>query len=332
MTRAWLMMAVLVAGSLAGFGALPAQAATLDVCPSGCPYTTIQQALAAAASGDTISVAPGTYPGGFTIGKNVTVVGSGAGQTSVMGAGKRGEDITVATGVTTAIEALTVDARAFGSNRSGDAVSNFGTLTVQNSTVTGSINNDALFNDFSGTLTVDHTTVSGNQTTDGILNAGGAVAIYRSTITKNSVGFSPITNTNGGMMTIAHSAISGNAGGAAGGVENDRGSTLTIRASTISRNDGAGIFNGVTAPGNPAATLTLYHVTVKDNFGASPAGIWNGQTGIAALHHSRVVRNNATAIPGGIGGILNQGVLALDHSIVRHNIPSNCVGCGHLAR
>src|SRR5215467_6785369 len=116
MTRAWLVMAAL-AGSLIGLGAAPAQAATLDVCPSSCPYTTIQQALAAAASGDTISVAPGTYPGGFTIGKNVTVVGSGEGQTSVMGAGKRGYVVTVATGVRTAIEALTVDGGAFGSHR-----------------------------------------------------------------------------------------------------------------------------------------------------------------------------------------------------------------------
>ena len=327
MTKAWLMMAALAAGSLSGLGAMPAQAATLDVCLSGCPYTTIQQALAAAARGDTISVAPGTYPGGFTIGKNVTVVGSGAAQTSVMGAGKRGVDVAVATGVRTAIEALTVDAEAFGSNRSGDAVYNAGTLTVQNSTVTGSMNNSALFNDLSGTLTVDHSTVSGNQLSGAAILNFGAVAIYSSTITKNFVGFSPITNTNGGTMTIAHSTISGNAGAPAGGVENDAGSTLIIRASTISGNNGGGIANGVSAPGNPAATMILYNVTVKDNFGASPAGIWNGQAGVATLHDSRVVRNNGTAIPGGIGGIWNQDTLALDHTIVRHNIPNNCVGC-----
>jgi hypothetical protein len=49
------------------------------------------------------------------------------------------------------------------------------------------------------------------------------------------------------------------------------------------------------------------------------------------LRDSRVVRNG-TAIPGGIGGIWNQHVLKLDHSIVRYNIPSNCVGCGHPGR
>jgi hypothetical protein len=236
----------------------------------------------------------------------------------------------VATGVRTAIEALTVDGGAFGSHRAGDAVANSGTLTVQNSTVTGSNTNSAVFNDFSGTLAVDHTTVSGNQPPGAAILNFGAVAIYRSTITKNFVGFSPITNQ--GTMTIADSTISGNAGAPAGGVENDSGGTLTIRASIISRNDGGGIANGVSVPGNPAATLRLYDVIVKDNFGASPAGIWNGQAGVAALHDSRVVRNNGTAIPGGIGGIWNQHVLTLDHSIVRYNIPNNCVGCGHPVR
>jgi parallel beta helix pectate lyase-like protein len=177
---------------------------------------------------------------------------------------------------------------------------------------------------------VDHTTVSGNQPPGAAILNVGAVTIYRSTITKNFVGFSPITNQ--GTMTIAGSTISGNAGEPAGGVENDSGGTLTIRASTISRNDGGGIANGVSVPGKPAATLRLYDVIVKDNFDASPAGLWNGQVGVAALHDSRVVRNNATAITGGIGGILNQYMLTLDHTIVRYNIPNNCVGCGHPGR
>lgn len=109
MAKAWLMLLGMASG-LVVMNTVPAQAETLKVCPSGCPYSTIQQALAAAANGDTISVAPGTYPGGFTIGKNVTVVGSGAGQTTVRGTGRMGVGITVASGVTATIEGLTVDA------------------------------------------------------------------------------------------------------------------------------------------------------------------------------------------------------------------------------
>ena len=53
---------LLVVGLL--FSALPAgraQAATLNVCPSGCTYSSIQAAIDAAADGDVIEVADGTY-------------------------------------------------------------------------------------------------------------------------------------------------------------------------------------------------------------------------------------------------------------------------------
>jgi nitrous oxidase accessory protein NosD len=68
-------------------GAGPASAATLNVCPSGCPYTQIATALAAATDGDTIAIAPGTYAGGFTIEVSVKLAGAGAGRTTISGGG-----------------------------------------------------------------------------------------------------------------------------------------------------------------------------------------------------------------------------------------------------
>jgi pectin methylesterase-like acyl-CoA thioesterase len=65
---------------LAGVG--NASAATLTVCPSGCTYTTIQDALDAASTGDTIGIGPGTYDGGFTM-KSVTLRGAGAARTNI---------------------------------------------------------------------------------------------------------------------------------------------------------------------------------------------------------------------------------------------------------
>ena len=62
------LAALLIASTL--LGATPATAATLMVCHSGCAYTQISSAVAAASSGDTVSVAPGTYLGGFTIDQN----------------------------------------------------------------------------------------------------------------------------------------------------------------------------------------------------------------------------------------------------------------------
>jgi hypothetical protein len=60
-----------------------------DVCVGGghgC-HRTLQAALDAARDGDTIRIAPGTYPGGATIDKSVRVHGAGAGRTIIRGGG-----------------------------------------------------------------------------------------------------------------------------------------------------------------------------------------------------------------------------------------------------
>src|SRR5215471_11441456 len=66
-------------------GAGAASAATLTVCPSGCQYSQIGPAVAAAGNGDTIKVGPGTYQGGITIGVSVKLAGAGAGSTIIRG-------------------------------------------------------------------------------------------------------------------------------------------------------------------------------------------------------------------------------------------------------
>ena len=70
-----------------GAGAEPALAATLTVCPHGCQFSQIAPAVAAAKSGDTIQVGPGTYAGGVTIGISVHLAGAGPGATIIRGGG-----------------------------------------------------------------------------------------------------------------------------------------------------------------------------------------------------------------------------------------------------
>ena len=68
-------------------GVRQASAATLNVCQSGCPYTQLAPALAAAHSGDTITIGPGTYAGGVTIDVSVKLAGAGPGATVISGGG-----------------------------------------------------------------------------------------------------------------------------------------------------------------------------------------------------------------------------------------------------
>ena len=53
----------------------------------GCTYSQIAPAVAAAQSGDTVTVAAGTYQGGFTIDVSLTLVGAGAATTIISGGG-----------------------------------------------------------------------------------------------------------------------------------------------------------------------------------------------------------------------------------------------------
>ena len=68
------LLAVAAAAATSG----QASAATLTVCPSGCAFSQIAPAVAAAKDGDTISIAPGTYAGGVTIDVSVKLAGAGA--------------------------------------------------------------------------------------------------------------------------------------------------------------------------------------------------------------------------------------------------------------
>lgn len=205
-------LVALVLAALLVAGAPPASAATLQVCPSGCPFTTIAGALAAAANGDTIGIAAGTYAGGFTVDKNVTLRGEGADQTTISGGGPV---VTIAN-VSATIESVTIAGGT--SPVLGGGISNFGTLTLQESTVSGNtarFGGGGIFN-FS-TLTLKESTVSGNTADSGggIFNSGGTVALQESTVSRNtaigSFGFfgGGIFN-EFGTVTLQESTVSGN--------------------------------------------------------------------------------------------------------------------------
>ena len=72
---------VVIAAFISVVGGESAHAATLDVCLSGCSYSSISSAVTAAAAGDTITIGPGTYSVlQVVISKPLTIIGAGSGR------------------------------------------------------------------------------------------------------------------------------------------------------------------------------------------------------------------------------------------------------------
>ncbi|MEI7858881.1 MAG: right-handed parallel beta-helix repeat-containing protein, partial [Acidimicrobiales bacterium] len=144
-----LLAAGLVAGVVMTLAPLPgaeqAQAtapSTLSVCSSGCGYTTIQSAITAATSGDTITVAAGTYAENLTINKSLTLLGPNSGIAALSGATRGAEAVVGANNVShrvTVSGASTVEISGFkfvgtasGTGSDGIIVAGGGTGTIRN--------------------------------------------------------------------------------------------------------------------------------------------------------------------------------------------------------
>jgi hypothetical protein len=187
-----------------------------DVCPSGCPFSLVQDAITAAVPAATIRICAGTYSEDLTINKNLTLIGAGdgagAGNSILHGvgtasvvtipggstislqrlritggnAGSGGGIVTgnVINGSTVSLTACTVagNAAAF-----GGGIANFGTLTLTDSTVSGNTAADlggGIYNSNGDTVTLDASSrITGNQAdpndpdSGGIHNFGGAVTL-----------------------------------------------------------------------------------------------------------------------------------------------------------
>ncbi|HXM20062.1 MAG TPA: right-handed parallel beta-helix repeat-containing protein [Terriglobales bacterium] len=249
---------------------------------------TIGHAISLASSGDSIMVAAATYTENLTISTSLKVIGSGAATTIIDGGGV-GQVVTISNAnAHVTLSKLTIR----NGSGNGGGIYNGGTLTINNSTVSGNtgrgVTADGGGINNGGTLTINNSTMSGNRAAGLQFARGGG--IY-----------------NGGTLTINNSTVSGNTAGGTttadgGGIYNVGTGTLTINNSTVSGNtadartaDGGGIYNG------DGGTLTINNSTVSGN-----------------TAHGEYYRYG--------GGILNHGTATLQNSIVANSLGGNCAG------
>jgi parallel beta-helix repeat protein len=215
--------------------------ASYTVGPSGCPFTKIQAAIDAAKSGDTITVAPGTYQN-LTIAKNLTL--DGAGKAIISGNGKS-PAISISQARNVTIKGFTINND---DKDVGIGVYDGAAATITGNTFTGCLH---AVDVWSATSTIDHNTIRDNIEVGILIIASSEAEITQNTITDTKLyeelAGDGIEVMDDSKATITSNTITGNARYGimvpswGYGIDNPRSSTLDIRDNDISNNKDAGV-------------------------------------------------------------------------------------------
>jgi hypothetical protein len=180
---------------------------------------------------------------------------------------------------------------------SGGGISNTGTLTISNSTLSGNtagFSGGGIVN--GGALTVSNSTLSGNTArgpgSGNIGSVGGAIF-------------------NGGTLTVSNCTLSGNTATAGGGIGHSFFGTLTVSNSTFSGNT-ANAGGGIAALGftTHEGPVTLTNVTLAANRASRGGGLFvNSFVSFPAVLHNTLIAGNFHGATGttadDVGGTLN---------------------------
>ncbi len=298
-----LRAAIMEANALAGADTITLPAGTYALTLAGAGED-------AAATGD-LDITGGKLPGSLTIN------GDGA-ATTIIDGGDLDRVFHVASG-TVSISGVTI---RNGSAASGGGISNSGSLTLTNSSVSGNTagSGGGIFNITGGTLAVTNSTVSGNTGSDGGgISNSGSLTLTGSTVSGNTAVFDGggILSSGAATLTVTNSTVSGNtAAGNGGGILNF--GTLTLTNSTVSGNTPGGVGGGILNYG----TLTVANSTVSGNTtaGGGGGGIYNNLGGTLTLANSTVSGNTTGGNGGGI--YAKSGTVTLTNSTVSGNTAS----------
>ena len=200
---------------------------------------------------------------------------------------------------------------------SGGGIRNDGTLTIENTTISGNttgITGGGVLN--SGTLSINNSILSGNVAQyggAGLINYG-TLTIENSTISSNVASYPGGGIRNFGNLTIGNSTISGNTGYfSGGGVVNYGAGILVIENSIISGNIIAGPYFNSGGGVSNFGSLTLQNSTISINTAERGGGLLN--SGKVSVKSSSISGN--TAVNG--GGLTNYGSLTIENSVISGN-------------
>ena len=159
----------------------------------GAPFCDIGDAVQAAASGDTIRIAPGTYVENLTLDKKLTLIGTAGRAVTIVDGNDAGSVVSVqgSPGPTlmVTLQGLTLR-NGTAAKGGGIHVSSYASATLSNATVSGNVATQAgggAYVAYYGGISFTNCEVSGNSTTGngGGVYAGGDVFLTNSTVNNN---------------------------------------------------------------------------------------------------------------------------------------------------
>jgi hypothetical protein len=305
---------------LASLAAAPsvASAATLRVCPNGCRFHQLAPAIAAARSGDTIKIAPGTYKGGLTIKKNLRLIGAGADKTTIKGGGPVitiGRFLAVNEPSVT-ISGLTVTGGFTKRSPEYPAIAAGGGIYIpaRHKYTPGA------------TVTISNSVIAGNEVSPATTRPVGPPCPHKAHCPFGGAFGGGIAND--GKLTLIHTRVSNNkaigpraSDSDGAGIWSSFRSSLTLRSSTVTHNlaratgpigrfaEGGGIFT------NSNATVVIQNSTISANtaslsstlpwfigggntleLGIHSGGLQTGDNGTVNISHTAIVHNTITGV------------------------------------
>jgi hypothetical protein len=337
---------------------------------------TLRYAVAQAVNGDTILITPALHgspivltQGELLLNQSVTIKAVGNAPETISGGGASrvfevtaNANVTLSDLVITGGNGVANNSNSTGFDGDGGGISNFGTLTLTDCTLSGNsafvgggISNGGLNNaslETSAKLTLNNCTLGGNTAEivgGGIVNhanltvsgstlsnnaatddGGGIFNVFTGTITITASILSDNSAANGGGLenhgaaTITSTLLSGNqATGIHGGaIWNEASATLTVTGCILSGNSSSLFGGGI--DNEDGATLTIGDSTLSGNSSGFGGGVYNSFATLTVLD-SIFFGNSATGDGGAIDNVAPATATVTD-SIFIGNKPNNIAG------